>query len=69
VERAAAVSIRSTRWRMALSHLGSIIALVVTSACTSPDRATGPTSGPYIAIRPRGVRGPGGSAQVTASIS
>jgi hypothetical protein len=57
VERAAAVLIRSTRWRTALSRIGSIVVLAVISACASPDRATGPTSGPYIAARPEMFEG------------
>jgi hypothetical protein len=57
VRRAAAVSTRSTRWRTAVSQAGSIVALVVTSACASSDRATGPTNGPYIAARPEAFEG------------
>jgi hypothetical protein len=57
VEPAAAVSTRSTRWRTALAHGGSIVVLAVTSACASPDRATGSTSGPYIAARPEAFEG------------
>jgi hypothetical protein len=52
VKPAAAVSTRSTRWRTAVSHVASIVVLVITSACASPDRVTGPSNGPYIASRP-----------------
>jgi hypothetical protein len=53
VERPAAVSIRSTRWRTALSHLGSIVLLALVSACASqtPD-VVAASGGPYIAARP-----------------
>jgi hypothetical protein len=58
VERAAAVSTRSTRWRTALSHGGSIVVLAVTSACASPEPAAVPRpGGPYIATRPEAFEG------------
>ena len=57
MERSAGVSIRGTRWRNALSHVRSIVVLVVTSACASPDRGSWPTSGPYIATRPEAFDG------------
>jgi hypothetical protein len=40
-----------------MSRIGSIVVLVVASACASPDRATGPTNGPYIATRPEAFEG------------
>jgi hypothetical protein len=48
---------RSTRWRVAMSRVGGIVVLVVASACASPDRAAGPTNGPYIAPRPEAFKG------------
>jgi hypothetical protein len=48
---------RSTRWRTSLSRVGSIVVLVVTSACASPEPATGPRSGPYIAASPEAFEG------------
>jgi hypothetical protein len=58
VEPAAAVSTRSTRWRTAVSHAGSIIVLAVVSACASPEPATVPQGdGPYIATRPEAFEG------------
>jgi hypothetical protein len=58
VEPAAAVSTRSTRWRTALSHVGSIVSLALGSACAShtPD-AGPPADGPYIAARPEAFEG------------
>jgi len=57
LEPAAVACAGSTRWRTALSHVGSIVVLVVTSACASPDRATGPSNGPYVATRPEAFEG------------
>lgn len=58
MEHAAAVSIRSTRWRTAVSHVGSIVLVAVGSACAShtPD-ARPPADGPYIAARPEAFEG------------
>jgi hypothetical protein len=58
VATAAAVSIRSTRRRMVLSHVGSIVVLAVGSACAShtPD-AVPRADGPYIAARPEAFEG------------
>jgi len=58
VESAAAVSTRSTRWRTAVSHVGSIVLLAVGSACAShtPDAVPG-ANGPYIAARPEAFEG------------
>jgi hypothetical protein len=58
VESAAAVSTCSTRWRAALSHVGSIVVLAVTSACASPEPAAVPRpGGPYVATRPEAFEG------------
>ena len=58
MEPAAAVSIRSTRWRTALSHIGSIVVLAVTAACASPAPDAGPPAdGPYIAASPEAFEG------------
>jgi hypothetical protein len=58
VERAAAVSTRSTRWRTALSNVGSIIVLALASACASPDPTAMPSvDGPYIAASPEAFEG------------
>ena len=52
------VSIRITRRRNALSHLGSILVLAVGSACASPTPDAGPRAGgPYIAARPEAFEG------------
>ena len=52
------VSIRITRRRNALSHLGSILVLAVGSACASPTPDAGPRGGgPYIAARPAAFEG------------
>jgi hypothetical protein len=58
VERAAAVSDRSTRWRTALSHLGGIVVLALGSACASqtPD-VVAASGGPYIAAHPESFEG------------
>jgi hypothetical protein len=40
-----------------MSRVGGIVVLVVASACASPDRAAGPTNGPYIAPRPEAFKG------------
>jgi hypothetical protein len=58
VEPGAAVSIRSTRWRTAMSHVGSIVLLTLGSACAShtPD-ARPQADGPYIADRPEAFEG------------
>jgi hypothetical protein len=58
LQTAAAVSTRSTRWRTALSHIGSIVVLAVASACAShtPD-AVPAADGPYIAARPETFEG------------
>ena len=58
VEPAAAVSTRSTRWRTALSHVGSIAILAFGSACAShtPD-AVPAADGPYIAASPEAFDG------------
>jgi hypothetical protein len=58
VEPAAAASIRSTRWRTALSHVGSIVVLALGSACASQTRDVAPQAdGPYIAARPEAFEG------------
>jgi hypothetical protein len=58
VERAAAVSIRSTRRRTALSHLGSIVVLALGSACASQTpHVVAASGGPYIAARPEAFEG------------
>jgi hypothetical protein len=58
VERAAAVSTRSTRWRTALSQIGSIVVLAFGSACASHTPDVGPQAdGPYIAARPEAFEG------------
>ena len=58
MEPAAAVSIRSTRWRTALSDIGSIVVLAVTAACASPAPDAGPPAdGPYIAASPEAYEG------------
>jgi hypothetical protein len=58
VERSAAVSTRSTRWRNALSHVGSIVVLAVGSACAShTPNAVPQADGPYIAARPEAFEG------------
>jgi hypothetical protein len=58
VEPAAAVSTRSTRWRAAVSHVGSIVVLAVASACASHTPDAGPRAdGPYIAARPEVFEG------------
>ena len=52
------VSIRITRRRNALSHLGSILVLAVGSACASPTPDAGLRGGgPYIAARPEAFEG------------
>jgi hypothetical protein len=58
VERTAVVATRSTRWRTALSHLGSIVVLALGSACASqtPD-VVAASGGPYIAARPEAFEG------------
>jgi hypothetical protein len=53
----ALVSTCRTPRRTALSHVGSVVVIAVTSACASPDRATGPTNGPYIAASPEAFEG------------
>jgi len=57
VELAAAVSTRSTRWRTALSYVGSIVLLAFGSACASHPPGAGLTNGPYIAARPEAFEG------------
>jgi hypothetical protein len=58
LQPAAAVSTRSTRWRTALSHIGSIVVLAVASACASHTPDPGPQAdGPYIAARPEAFEG------------
>jgi hypothetical protein len=58
LQPAAAVSTRSTRWRTALSHIGSIVVLAVASACASPDPTAVPVAdGPYIALHPEAFEG------------
>ena len=58
MEPAAAVWTRSTRWRTALSRIGSIVVLAFGSACASntPD-VVARTDGPYIAARPEAFEG------------
>ena len=58
MEPGAAVLTHSTRWRTALSHIGSVVVLTVASACAShmPD-AGPPADGPYIAARPEAFEG------------
>ena len=57
MEPVGAVLTRSTRWRTALSHVGSVALLAVTSACASPEPAAGPANVPYIAARPEAFEG------------
>jgi hypothetical protein len=58
VEPVAVVSTRSTRWRTAVSHVGSIVLLAVGSACASHTPDAGPQAdGPYIAARPEAFEG------------
>jgi hypothetical protein len=58
VERRAAVPTRSTRWRTALSHIGSIVVLAFGSACASHTPDAGPAAdGPYIAASPEAFAG------------
>jgi hypothetical protein len=57
VATVAAVSTRSTRWRNALSHVGSIVVLAVGSACASHTPDAVPQAGPYIAARPEAFEG------------
>jgi hypothetical protein len=58
LQPAAAVSSRSTRWRTALPHVGSIVVLAVASACASHTPDPGPQAdGPYIAARPEVFEG------------
>jgi hypothetical protein len=58
LERAAAVSIRSTRWRTALSHASTIVVLALGSACASPDPVDMRRMDvPYIAARPEVFEG------------
>jgi hypothetical protein len=58
VEPAAAVSTRSTRWRTALSNIGSIVVLAFGSACAShTPNAVPAADGPYIAARPEAFEG------------
>ena len=58
MERAADVSTRSTRWRTALSHIGSIVVLAFGSACASHTPDAGPAAdGPYIAASPEAFEG------------
>ena len=58
MERSAAVFTRRTRWKTALSRVGSVVVLVVASACASPEPGAGPrANGPYIATRPEAFEG------------
>ena len=58
LQPAAAVSTRSTRWRRALSHIGSIVVLSVGSACAShTPNAVPAADGPYIVARPEAFEG------------
>jgi hypothetical protein len=58
VAPATALSTRSTRWRAAVSHAGSVVVLITASACASPEPGAGPgVSGPYIAARPEMFEG------------
>ena len=58
LEPAAVACAGSTRWRTALSHVGSIVVLAVGSACASHTPDAGPTAdGPYIAARPEAFEG------------
>ena len=58
MELANAVSTRSKRWRTVLSHVGTVLVLVVASACASPEPGAGlRANGPYIAARPEAFEG------------
>ena len=57
MEPAGAVSAGSTRWRTALSQVGSIVVLAVGTACASPQPAVVSHEGPYIAARPDAFEG------------
>jgi hypothetical protein len=58
LEPATAVSTRSTRWRTAVSHAGTVFVLSMVSACASSDPVAVPQGdGPYIAARPEAFEG------------
>ena len=58
MEPTGAVFARRTRWRTALSHIGSIVVVAVGSACASPEPSGVPRAdGPYIAARPEAFEG------------
>jgi hypothetical protein len=58
VERAAAVLTHRTRRGTALSHIGSIVVLAISTACASPEPTAAPRAGgPYIATHPEAFEG------------
>ena len=58
MEPAAVIATRSTRWRTAVSHAGSIVVLAVGSACASHTPDAAPRgNGPYVAARPEAFEG------------
>jgi hypothetical protein len=58
IQRTAAFPTRTTGWRTALCHAGSIVVLAVGTGCASPQPADVPRAdGPYIAARPEAFEG------------